>query len=167
MKCYCGSELEFNQCCEPYLKGEKLAPTPEALMRSRYSAHVTANIAYIKDTLATESRKHFNEADVKAWAKSEWVGLEVLKVEGNTVEFIAKYKAKGKVYEHHEVSQFKKQGDRWYFVNGDSHVHEEGQGHHHHHEPQKPIVRESPKIGRNDPCTCGSGKKFKKCCGAA
>ena len=31
----------------------------------------------------------------------------------------------------------------------------------------KPIVRESPKIGRNDPCPCGSGKKYKKCCGAA
>lgn len=28
------------------------------------------------------------------------------------------------------------------------------------------IVRSGPKIGRNDPCPCGSGKKFKKCCGA-
>jgi uncharacterized protein len=27
-----------------------------------------------------------------------------------------------------------------------------------------PIQREGPKIGRNDPCPCGSGKKFKKCC---
>jgi|GEM_PF-1203002 len=30
-----------------------------------------------------------------------------------------------------------------------------------------PVVRDSPKIGRNDPCPCGSGKKFKKCCNAA
>ncbi|MBP1582331.1 MAG: SEC-C domain-containing protein [Victivallales bacterium] len=29
----------------------------------------------------------------------------------------------------------------------------------------KPIVRETPKINRNDPCPCGSGKKYKKCCG--
>lgn len=29
----------------------------------------------------------------------------------------------------------------------------------------KPVVREEPKIGRNDPCPCGSGKKYKKCCG--
>ncbi len=39
----------------------------------------------------------------------------------------------------------------------------------HHHRGQKeiaPIVRGGPKIGRNDPCPCGSGKKFKKCCGA-
>ena len=30
----------------------------------------------------------------------------------------------------------------------------------------QPFIRESPKIGRNDPCPCGSGKKYKKCCGA-
>ncbi len=28
-------------------------------------------------------------------------------------------------------------------------------------------IRPTPKVGRNDPCPCGSGKKFKKCCGAA
>ena len=28
----------------------------------------------------------------------------------------------------------------------------------------QPIVRQTPKVGRNDPCPCGSGKKFKKCC---
>jgi len=32
-------------------------------------------------------------------------------------------------------------------------------------EPQKPFVRETPKVGRNEPCPCGSGKKYKKCCG--
>ncbi|MCX5685771.1 MAG: SEC-C metal-binding domain-containing protein [Planctomycetota bacterium] len=30
----------------------------------------------------------------------------------------------------------------------------------------KTIIRETPKVGRNDPCPCGSGKKYKKCCGA-
>ena len=29
-----------------------------------------------------------------------------------------------------------------------------------------PVVRDAPKVGRNDPCPCGSGKKYKKCCGA-
>lgn len=28
-----------------------------------------------------------------------------------------------------------------------------------------PILRPFPKVGRNDPCPCGSGKKYKKCCG--
>ena len=31
---------------------------------------------------------------------------------------------------------------------------------------EEPIVRDTPKIGRNDPCPCGSGKKYKRCCGA-
>ena len=30
--------------------------------------------------------------------------------------------------------------------------------------PSEPYVRDVPKIGRNDPCPCGSGRKYKKCC---
>lgn len=45
----------------------------------------------------------------------------------------------------------------------EGHVH--GPGCNHHHEPQSPVVREGAKVGRNDPCLCHSGKKFKKCCG--
>lgn len=50
---------------------------------------------------------------------------------------------------------------------GHNHVHVHGPNcnHHHHHELLKPIVRETPKVGRNDPCICGSQKKYKKCCG--
>ena len=32
-------------------------------------------------------------------------------------------------------------------------------------DPNKPVVREEPRVGRNDPCPCGSSKKFKQCCG--
>ena len=45
------------------------------------------------------------------------------------------------------------------------HVHGPNCNHHHHHEALKPITREAPKVGRNDPCPCGSGQKFKKCHG--
>lgn len=166
MTCYCGSGKDFSQCCEPYIKGDALPPTPEALMRSRYSAHVVGDVPYLRNTLAPEARKDFNEKDVREWVKAEWLGLEIISAQGNKVEFLAKYKMDGKGHEHHEVSKFRKVGDRWYFVDGDSHVHQEGQGHH-HHAPQAPVVREEPKLGRNDPCTCGSGKKYKKCCGAA
>jgi SEC-C motif-containing protein len=167
--CPCGSKLDYSQCCEPYIKGEKNAPSPEALMRSRYSAYVKVEAPYLKETLAPESRGDFKESDVREWStKSEWLGLDILKAEGNSVEFIAKYKAQGKVLEHHEVSTFRQKDGKWYFVDGESHVHEEGKGHEHHahapREPQKPVVRETPKIGRNDPCSCGSGKKYKKCC---
>jgi hypothetical protein len=40
-----------------------------------------------------------------------------------------------------------------------------GHNAHHHQERQKPLVHNAPKTGRNDPCSCGSGKKFKKCHG--
>ena len=43
------------------------------------------------------------------------------------------------------------------------HVH--GPNCNHGHSDIKPITRDSPKVGRNDPCSCGSKKKFKKCCG--
>jgi uncharacterized protein YecA (UPF0149 family) len=45
------------------------------------------------------------------------------------------------------------------------HVHGPGCQHDHHHHAQAPFVRAQPKVGRNDPCPCGSGSKFKKCCG--
>jgi SEC-C motif-containing protein len=166
MKCPCGSQLNESDCCDVYISGKKLPPTPEALMRSRYTAHVKVAVPYLKETLAPESRTDFSDKDVREWAeKSEWLGLDIQSAKGDTVEFTAKYRADGKTLEHHEIAQFKKIKDRWYFVDGDSHVHEEGQGHH-HHAPMVPIVRESPKLGRNDPCVCGSGKKSKKCCAA-
>jgi uncharacterized protein YecA (UPF0149 family) len=46
------------------------------------------------------------------------------------------------------------------------HVHDENCGHH-HHAPVTTLRRAGPKVGRNDPCPCGSGKKHKKCCMAA
>jgi len=173
--CPCGSNQDYSKCCEPYITGKVQAPTAEALMRSRYSAHVKVSVPYLKDTLAPESRGDFDEQDVRKWAtKSEWLGLKIIsaKEQGSkaTVEFTATYKTEGKTLEHHEVAQFRKDANlaRWYFVDGDAHVHEEGQGHNHdHHHVTAPIVREGPKIGRNDPCTCGSGKKYKKCCGQA
>lgn len=167
--CPCGTGKEYSNCCEPFVALKELAPTPEALMRARYSAYVKQSVPFLRESLAPEARGDFNEAEVREWAKqSEWLGLEILNAKGNTVEFIAKYKADKQVLEHHEVSTFRKEGNRWYFVDGESHVHEEGKGHEHHQaEPKVPVVRAAPKVGRNDPCACGSGKKSKKCCGAA
>ncbi|HCC43933.1 MAG TPA: zinc chelation protein SecC [Gammaproteobacteria bacterium] len=31
--------------------------------------------------------------------------------------------------------------------------------------PKVPVTRSMPKVGRNDPCPCGNGRKYKKCCG--
>jgi len=45
------------------------------------------------------------------------------------------------------------------------HGHSHDHVHHHHHQAVQPFVRATAKVGRNDPCSCGSGVKFKKCCG--
>jgi SEC-C motif-containing protein len=172
MTCPCGSEKNYDECCLPYISGKKMPLNAEALMRSRYSAFAKSELGYIQKTLAPDQRASFNEADTRAWSKNSiWLGLEIISVKKGTqndrtgvVEFNARYKQDEKVLEHHEVAEFRKENDEWYFVDGDAHVHEDGQSHH-HHEPKSPIVRATPKAGRNDPCSCGSGNKYKKCCG--
>gem|GEM_PF-1329412 len=47
----------------------------------------------------------------------------------------------------------------------EDHGHVHGPHCNHHHHALTPVMRSAPKIGRNDPCSCGSQKKFKKCCG--
>jgi SEC-C motif-containing protein len=64
-----------------------------------------------------------------------------------------KDKASGTELHHHETSLFQKKDGEWKFRAGQIHG-------------AQPVKRLEPKIGRNDPCSCGSGKKFKKCCGA-
>lgn len=176
MLCPCQSNLEYEKCCGPYLSGEAIAPTAEKLMRARYTAYTRSQVEYVKKTLAPESMKGFTLADAKKWAdEMDWRGLKIIKTEKGQphdskgmVEFVATYANKeGEVLEHHEVSQFRKnEKGEWLFVDGDAHTHKEGEGHHHHPKPQT-VVRESPKVGRNDHCPCGSGKKYKKCCGSA
>ncbi|MES2664366.1 MAG: YchJ family protein [Pseudomonadota bacterium] len=174
MYCPCGSKKTFEVCCKPFIQGEMHPKTAEALMRSRYTAHTMKDINYLKKTLAPESVNDFDVPSIKKWSDSvTWHSLEILEVKKGTpadtkgvVEFTATYEQNGKKIEHHEVSQFRKSADGiWLFVDGDSHTHEDGHGHGHHHPVAKPVVRTGPKIGRNDPCSCGSGKKFKKCCG--
>lgn len=87
------------------------------------------------------------------------MGLEIVETEGGAdsdqegvVEFIATYKDRSLVRRHHERSQFLRHDGQWYFVDGEMVAPETE-------------VHQSPKVGRNDPCPCGSGKKFKKCCG--
>jgi SEC-C motif domain protein len=174
MLCPCQSKLDYKNCCEPYIEKQKLPPTAEALMRSRYSAYTLSNIEYLKSTLAPESRHDFDMKASEKWAKeAEWLGLEVISTKQGlqsdkrgVVEFMVKFKQNGEVIEHHEVSRFRKTPEgQWYFVDGDAHTHKEGETHH-HHKKLETVVNTAPKVGRNDPCTCGSGKKYKKCCGS-
>jgi SEC-C motif-containing protein len=159
--CPCGSGLDFTACCGPIIAGAPAA-TAEALMRSRYSAYVTHAYAHLGNTLSAEQRKDYSADDAKRWAESsEWLGLEIAPVslggptdETGAVEFTARFKTEGQEHEHHEIAVFKREESRWVYA-GQAAV------------PGQTVRRETPKPGRNDPCPCGSGKKYKKCCGAA
>jgi SEC-C motif domain protein len=157
--CLCGSEKSFSECCEPFLNGTSNAPTAEALMRARYSAYATANIDFIERTFHSKTRAEFDRKSARQWAEeSQWHGLEILNITGGkeedaegTVEFIAKYSQKDEKVEHHELATFRKEDGIWTFL--DSRM------------INIPFRHDQPKSGRNDPCPCGSGKKYKKCCG--
>jgi SEC-C motif-containing protein len=156
-------KVSFAECCEPFVTNKKKAPTAEALMRARYSAYVVKNIDYIDETQITLPNETFDKEEARKWANgSEWMGLDLKKTSKGeasdntgTVEFVAHYKDlnSGTELHHHETSLFTKKDGAWFFKEGQIHG-------------AQPLRRLEPKTGRNDPCSCGSGKKYKKCCGA-
>ena len=154
--CPCGTGLDFDACCGPILGGVP-APTPEALMRARYSGFVTRNLDYVERTLAPEIRQDFNRPEAERTAEQvEWLGLDVLSAsetgETGTVEFQFRFRRDGQEFGQHELAKFRRENGKWLYVSGKV--------------GPKPPPRQVERIGRNDPCPCGSGKKFKKCCGA-
>ncbi|MEM8701307.1 MAG: YchJ family metal-binding protein [Pseudomonadota bacterium] len=122
--CPCGSGKRHASCCGPALSGQANAGTAEAPMRSRYSAYVTQNIPYLKETLWPKNRAGFDEAATAQWAReNHWTGLTVLDVKKGgktdregTVLFEAKYLAGGTLNTHRELSRFRKKAGRWYYV---------------------------------------------------
>ncbi len=158
--CPCGSNKSYSECCEPIIRGTSLAQSPEALMRSRYTAYAKHDMAWLKDSLEESQRGDFDEKSVSEWSQgSEWLGLEVRRCENapdgkkGFVEFIARFKQQGVTREHHELGEFHNVDGKWFFYDGRG-------------IKPAPFKHEKPQVGRNDPCPCGSGKKFKKCCGA-
>ncbi len=129
-------------------------------MRSRYSAHVLGKAQYLADTLSVTQRADFKVADFEAsFGKTEWLGLEIRQTTGGgeadrtgTVEFVARCRDESGPAIHHELSTFIRVDGHWLFDDCVLNP--------------KPPTRHVEKIGRNEPCPCGSGKKYKKCCGA-
>ncbi len=162
MPCVCGIGESTESHCLPIIKGEKAAETAEALMRARYSAYALGEVDFVLKSHTPEAGKDVDRAQTEAWSRSsKWLGLEVLSTEAGgkdddrgTVEFVARYKVKNVSLEHRERATFEKREGVWLFADA---------------EPLAgPTVKnEGPRIGRNDPCHCGSGKKFKKCHGKA
>ena len=159
--CPCSSGNDFASCCEPFLEGKAEPQTAEALMRSRYSAYAVGKVKYIGETHNPDTRHTFDEEASREWAENAtWTGLSILNTEKGRendskgiVEFVAHFDdAQGRERTHRERSNFEKKKGRWYFIDGDV-------------AKNTPFVRSEKKVGRNDPCMCGSGKKYKKCCG--
>jgi SEC-C motif domain protein len=128
-------------------------------MRSRYTAYVLGDIDYIVKTQDAGEEEVDRAAIERFSRESEWLGLTILATdaggpddEQGTVEFLARYRAGGSEQQHRERSTFQRRDGRWLFVDGV--------------QVKPPPVRKQPVAGRNDPCPCGSGKKYKRCHGA-
>lgn len=118
-------------------------------MRSRYCAFVMANIDYLIDTLHPTQRQHDDRIQLQQTVEAtQWLGLQVIEhsqqLDQAEVEFIAFYQDKP-LGQLHERSRFVKENDQWFYVDGE--------------------LLPAVKLGRNEPCFCGSGKKIKRCHG--
>ncbi|WP_222888013.1 YchJ family protein [Enterobacter sp. C2] len=148
-RCPCGSALEYSLCCQPYLSGKVIASNPGLLMRSRYTAFVEKCADYLIQTWHPSCEAATFRQEIEAgFAGTEWLGLTLFEEsEGSHsgegfVSFVARFRENGKTGAIIERSRFLKENGQWYYIDGTR-----------------------PQFGRNDPCPCGSGKKFKKCCG--
>ncbi|MFV5693096.1 YchJ family protein [Flavobacterium sp. LT1R49] len=119
-KCHCGSRKNFQDCCEPIIKGIQKSPTAEALMRSRYSAYVTHEVDYLLATTHVSEREYYSKAEILNWATSnQWLQLEIINATENTVEFKAYFldsELQNQI--HHELSTFKLENGSWFYVDG-------------------------------------------------
>ena len=119
--CFCGNNVSFQNCCEPYIKGIKNAPTAETLMRSRYSAFATGAADYLVNTTHISKRRFHNKKDILDWSQAnKWLKLEVLASTENTVTFKAYYIDENlKAQVHYEHSTFKLENEKWFYVDGE------------------------------------------------
>ncbi|MBF2720569.1 YchJ family protein [Psychrobacter sp. NG254] len=167
------ASLSYQDCCQPYhddfyngevdKAGGIKAETAERLMRTRYSAFVLVQPEYIVKTTVPAQQNLLDINAIESWAKeTDWAGLEIVEHTPKLgkrhaqVEFKAYFNTKKnagdlaeKVQVHHELSAFVKakskanDDTRWYFLD--------------------PTVTMT--VSQKQPCICGSGEKFKRCCG--
>ncbi len=153
--CPCGSGRTFGDCCEPIHAGTRIPATAEELMRARFSAHVTHNFKFLHDTYRPTAGKPYvaeeGEPTMK-WTKLVVHGHETSSDDGKAfVDFSAYGTEEGVEKVLHEKAEFLRVNSAWLY-NREARL---GPA------PYKAAV---PKPGRNEPCPCGSGKKYKHCC---
>lgn len=154
--CDCGNKQDYADCCGIFHQDVTKIEEPQQLMRARYCAFVQGNDAFISltDNPAIAKTDDYYQA-VHATGELNWIKLEILDstpIQDNQgyVTFKASYIEDDKLFILEERSRFEKKLNsngamQWFYMDGNAHYGE-------------PI-----KIGRNDPCPCGSGKKYKKC----
>lgn len=150
--CPCGHSRPYEACCGRFISGQAQPERAEQLMRSRYTAYATGAVQYVVDTELEPDAEV-----IENWARStQFTALRVLDAQNGgpdddtgTVTFEADFESRGTGQKgtHRETSRFQRVEGRWIFDQG----------------KQNPL-RQAARTGRNDPCPCGSGKKFKKCC---
>lgn len=135
-------------------------------MRARYSAHVLGLVDFVVDTYHPSCEAEQYREAIAESVHTNWLGLEVISSEvaengEGFVEFKAYYQDGSDEFCLHEKSRFLREpageAHQWFYIDGE------------YPQPAQEPVATAPatsdKVGRNDPCPCGSGKKFKKCCG--
>jgi SEC-C motif-containing protein len=155
--CPCGSDRVFSLCCEPLLRGIRNADDARQLMRSRYSAFATGALDYLERTHHPSRRSATERAELQAQAGTlQWLALQICdSVAGNAgepegeVEFKAYFRAANDLRCLHERSRFVFENDQWFYVDA--------------------VFCDDRRVapGRNEPCFCGSERKFKQCHGRA
>lgn len=123
MSCDCGAPRAYADCCGRYHAGplHLQAPDAEALMRSRYCAYVRDLLDYLLATWHPSTRPTTMEPNPPGL---RWLGLQVKSHQVQdpdhaTVAFVARSKQGGRAHRLQETSRFVRDGERWYYVDGD------------------------------------------------
>jgi len=151
--CPCGSGRAFSACCGPVLAGARQAATAEELMRARFTAHARGNLEFLHRTYRGTAGRPFVPAEAP---KTQWTRLVVHShapggsADVATVDFSAYGVEEGTEVALHEKAEFVRENGAWIYTRA-------------LREGPLPI-KAAAKPGRNDPCPCGSGKKYKHCC---
>jgi SEC-C motif-containing protein len=139
-------------------KGDMVSSWPKsakALLEARYQAFVSGNVDFIIESHHPESRANLDRNSLEAWSKeSQWGGLTIEEVEeGKEVTFITftvRYTRGAETVNHRERAEFKLVDGKWHYFDSEF--------------PKPKTLKRDPElVGRNEPCPCGSGKKYKKC----
>ena len=124
MPCPCGSGNALSACCGVFLSGRKHAPTPEKLMRSRFSAYYLGGHGqYLLQTWWPPMAEKLSQEQLDRRDQA-WSHLEILAKsqhgDDGMVEFRAWYRdSNGEMQALHERSVFKRLKQRWLYVGGE------------------------------------------------